>query len=89
MDKGYRKKLLANNYYGFLSDFPKVKKHPYKEPVFLFTSCSLRHAAYAGWYSAFGDQEKTENWLHSAHAEWSKEIGAGRQYPEIYRTYGS
>ncbi|MEK7565748.1 MAG: hypothetical protein AAB506_01730 [Patescibacteria group bacterium] len=53
----------------------------YKEPVFLFTSCSLRFAAWAGWYSALGDKENAEKWIHQAHSEWAKEIGAGRRYP--------
>lgn len=48
--------------------------------MFLFTSCSLRFAAWAGWYSAFGDKEKTEQFIHQAHAEWVKEIGAARRF---------
>jgi hypothetical protein len=59
----------------------KRKKKPYKEPVFLFTSCSLRQAAWAGWHSAFGDRERAENFCHSARAEWVREIGGGRRYP--------
>lgn len=59
----------------------KKKKKPYKEPVFLFTSCSLRQAAWAGWHAAFGDKEKTETFCHAARAEWVKEIGGGRRYP--------
>lgn len=55
-------------------------KKPYKEPVFLFSSSSLRQAAYAGWYSALGDEEKAEKFIHKAHAEWAKEVGAGRKY---------
>lgn len=55
-------------------------KTPYKEPVFLFTSCSLRFAAYAGWYSAFGEKEKAEQWIHKAHTEWAKEIAATRRF---------
>lgn len=55
-------------------------KGPYQEPVFLFTSCSLRFAAYAGWYSAFGNKEKTEQFVHQAHTEWAKEIGATRRF---------
>lgn len=55
-------------------------KEPYKEPVFLFTSSSLRFAAYAGWYSAFGEIKKCEEWIHQAHREWIKELGAGRKY---------
>lgn len=46
----------------------KKRVSPYKEPVFLFTSCSLRFAAWAGWYSAFGDKKKTEQWIKQAHA---------------------
>lgn len=56
------------------------RKRPYKEPVFLFTSCSLRFAAFAGWYSAFGDSKNTENWVHQAYSEWAKEMGAGRKF---------
>ena len=58
---------------------------PYKEPVFLFTSCSLRFAAWAGWYSAFGVQENAEKWIHQAHTEWVKELGAGRKYDFLNR----
>ncbi len=56
------------------------KKVSYKEPVFLFTSSSLRFAAWAGWYSAFGDKEKTEQFIHQAHTEWAQELGAGRRF---------
>lgn len=62
-----------------------LKTKPYKEPVFLFTSSSLRHAAWAGWYSAFGDRENSEKWIHSAHAEWAKELGAGRRFSFLDR----
>jgi len=55
-------------------------EEPYKEPVFLFTSSSLRLAAWAGWYSAFGDEERAESFIHQAYAEWGKEIGTGRNY---------
>lgn len=55
-------------------------KKPYKEPVFLFTSSSMRLAAYAGWYSALGDEENAEEFVREAYAEWAKEIGAGRRY---------
>jgi len=41
-------------------------KEPYKDPVFLFTSSSLRLAAWAGWYSAFGDEERAESFVHQA-----------------------
>lgn len=57
----------------------------YKEPVFLFTSSSLRFAAWAGWYSAFGQKEKCEKWIHQAHREWVKELGAGRKYSFLDR----
>lgn len=56
------------------------KKEPYKEPEFLFTSSSMRQAAYAGWYSALGDKEKTQMYIHSAHVAWTKEVSAGRRY---------
>ncbi|MFH1720343.1 MAG: hypothetical protein ABH856_01925 [Patescibacteria group bacterium] len=56
-----------------------TKRKPYKEPVFLFTSCSLRFAAWAGWHSAFGDKKKTEQWCHQAHSEWIKELASGRR----------
>ncbi len=59
---------------------PNQSISPYKEPVFLFTSSSLRKAAWAGWHSAFGDREETEKMIHEAYAEWSKEIGIGRRY---------
>lgn len=58
---------------------------PYREPVFLFTSCSLRFAAWAGWYSALGDKENTKRWIHQAHEEWIKELGAGRRYDFLGR----
>ena len=58
---------------------------PYKEPVFLFTSSSMRQAAWAGWYSAMGDEEKAEKYIHSAHSEWIKELGAGRRYEFLGR----
>lgn len=58
----------------------RTLKKSYKEPVFLFTSSSLRFAAYAGWYSAFGDKEKTEQFVHQVHTEWAKEIGATRRF---------
>ena len=57
----------------------------YKEPVFLFTSSSMRQAAWAGWHSAFGDKEQTERFVHSAHSEWVKELGAGRRYSFLGR----
>lgn len=58
---------------------------PYKEPVFLFTSCSLRFAAWSGWYSAFGDKENAEKWIHQAHSEWVKELGTGHKYDFLQR----
>ena len=57
----------------------------YKEPVFLFTSSSMRQAAWAGWYSAFGNKKQTERFVHSAHSEWLKELGAGRRYEFLDR----
>ena len=57
-----------------------MSKKPHKEPIFLFTSCSLRHAAWAGWYSALGDKENSEKFVHYAYAEWGKEIAAGRRF---------
>ena len=68
-----------------------MEKEPYKEPVFLFTSCSLRQAAWAGWHSALGDRERAEQFCHAARAEWVKEIGGGRRYsflrPQNYDIY--
>jgi hypothetical protein len=52
----------------------------YKEPVFLFTSSSMRQAAWAGWYSALGNKELANKYVHAAHSEWIKELGAGRRY---------
>ncbi|OGL64452.1 hypothetical protein A3B21_05195 [Candidatus Uhrbacteria bacterium RIFCSPLOWO2_01_FULL_47_24] len=63
---------------------PKKVKF-YKEPVFLFTSGSLRFAAWAGWYSALGDAEQSERWAHQARAEWMKEVGAGRRFALLGR----
>ena len=60
-------------------------KKPYKEPVFLFTSGSLRQAAYAGWYSALGEEERTKEFSHNAHSEWAKELGAGRRFSFLSR----
>lgn len=60
-------------------------KKPYKEPVFLFTSSSMRQAAWAGWYSALGNRELTERYIHAAHSEWIKELGAGRRYDFLAR----
>jgi len=64
----------------FMEGITVNKKKSYKNPVFLFTSCSLRFAAWAGWYSAFGDKERTEQFIHQAHTEWVKEIGATRRF---------
>jgi hypothetical protein len=61
------------------------KKKPYKEPVFLFTSGSLRFAAWAGWYSAFGDENNAEKWCHQANTEWVKEISFGRHFSFLGR----
>lgn len=60
-------------------------KEPYQEPVFLFTSCSLRFAAWAGWYSAFGDKELSNQWRFQSFREWAKEVGAGRRYSFLER----
>ena len=57
----------------------------YKEPVFLFTSSSMRQAAWAGWYSALGNKKQTERFVRSAHSEWLKELGAGRRYTFLDR----
>jgi len=57
-----------------------TQKEPCKEPVFLFTSSSMRQAAWAGWYSAQGDKENAEKFCHAAYAEWAKEISAGRRF---------
>ncbi len=57
----------------------------YKEPVFLFTSSSMRQAAWAGWYSAFGNKKQTERFIHSAQSEWLKELGTGRRYTFLDR----
>ena len=57
-----------------------TKKKSYKEPVFLFTSSSMRMAAWAGWYSALGEKDKTQKFIHYAYATWAKEISAGRKY---------
>ena len=57
-----------------------MSKKPHKEPVFLFTSSSLRHAAWAGWYSALGDKENSEKFVHYAYSEWAKEAAAGRRF---------
>jgi hypothetical protein len=57
-----------------------MSQEPYKEPVFLFTSSSMRQAAWAGWYSAFGDEENAKKFVHYAYAAWGKEIAAGRRF---------
>lgn len=57
----------------------------YKEPVFLFTSGSLRFAAWAGWHAARGDADAVEKWAHQARGEWIKEINAGRGYDFLGR----
>lgn len=51
----------------------------------MFTSCSLRFAAWAGWYSAFGDKELSDQWRFQSFREWAKEIGAGRRYSFLER----
>jgi len=57
-----------------------MSKKPYKEPLFLFTSGSLRQAAWAGWYSALGDKDNAEKFIHCAYGEWAREIGVGRKF---------
>ncbi len=63
----------------------KNGKKPYKEPVFLYTSGSLRFAAWAGWYSAFGDKELSDQWRFQSFREWAKEVGVGRRYSFLER----
>ena len=60
-------------------------KPSYKEPLFLFTSSSMRKAAWAGWYSALGNAKEAEEWVHQAYSEWAKEIGGGRKYSFVSR----
>jgi hypothetical protein len=55
-------------------------KTSYKDPIFLFTSGSLRQAAWAGWYAALGDKKQAEGYKVAAMAEWTKEIGSIRGY---------
>ena len=57
----------------------------YKAPPFLFTSSSMRQAAWAGWCSALGNKELSEKYVHAAHSEWAKELGAGRGYNFLNR----
>lgn len=40
----------------------------------------MRKAAWAGWYSALGNKEEAEKFIHEAYAEWAKEVSAGRRY---------
>lgn len=63
----------------------RKNKKPYKEPVFLFTSSSMRQAAWAGWYSALGNKELAEKHKYAAHSEWVKELGAGRRHSFLDR----
>lgn len=63
----------------------QLNKVPYKEPVFLFTSSSMRIAAYAGWYSAMGNEKEAQRSVRQAYADWAKEIGAGRKYDFLGR----
>ncbi len=60
-------------------------RNSYKEPVFLFTSSSMRQAAWAGWYSALGNRKLAQQHVHAAHSEWLKELGAGRRYEFLGR----
>ena len=57
----------------------------YEEPVFLFTSSSMRQADWAGWYSALGNEELSERYIHAPQSEWVRELGAGRKYNFIGR----
>ncbi len=45
----------------------------------------MRQAAWAGWYSALGNKEMAETYIHAAHSEWIKELGAGRKYGFLNR----
>lgn len=45
----------------------------------------MRQAAWAGWYSALGNKELVERYIHTAHGEWVKELGAGRRYDFLNR----
>lgn len=56
----------------------KIKS--YKEPVFLFTSSSMRKAAWAGWYSALGNEKEAQEFVHQAYSDWAKEVSGGRRY---------
>lgn len=58
----------------------KNKKQQYKQPMLLFTSGSLRFAAWAGWYSALGEVEHAEAWKIQAMKAHVQELGAGRQF---------
>ena len=68
-----------------IKNYQQQNKVLYKEPVFLFTSSSMRIAAYAGWYSAIGDEKEAERSVRQAYADWAKEIGAGRKYDFLGR----
>jgi hypothetical protein len=57
-----------------------MRKKSYKEPLFLFTSGSLRQASWAGWYSALGDKDNAEKFIHYAYTEWAKEVAVGRKF---------
>jgi hypothetical protein len=45
----------------------------------------MRQAAWAGWYSALGNRKLAEKYIHAAHSEWIKELGAGRKYDFLNR----
>src|SRR3989338_10195 len=68
-----------------IKNYQQQNKVLYKEPVFLFTSSSMRIAAYAGWYSAIGDEKEAERSVRQAYADWAKEIWAGRKYDFLGR----
>ena len=55
-------------------------KKSIQDPVFMYTSGSLRYAVYLGWYSALGDEKLMKQWQHQAHEEWVKEVSGYRKY---------
>jgi len=55
-------------------------KKSIQDPVHMYTSGSLRYAAYSGWYSALGDEKPMKQWQHQAHEEWIKEVSGYRKY---------
>lgn len=61
------------------------RRNTCKEPIFLFTSSSMRQVAWAGWHSALENRKLVEKYIHAAHSEWVKELGAGRRYDFLNR----